>query len=126
MLYLLVQGGMTVFAYNFMRCTGTTERVCLITGSLEAIMAVMDFIMDKIREKPDLTLKTTVDFESGKTTAERDKQVKSFVYIRICLLCMFSIPEYLYMYICQILNKYCVIEFAFVNCDLLINYFRIN
>ncbi|KOC61975.1 RNA-binding protein Nova-1 [Habropoda laboriosa] len=55
---------------------GTTERVCLITGSLEAIMAVMEFIMDKIREKPDLTLKTTVDFESGKTSAERDKQVK--------------------------------------------------
>ncbi|XP_003707294.1 RNA-binding protein Nova-1-like protein passilla isoform X1 [Megachile rotundata] len=58
---------------------GTTERVCLITGSLEAIMAVMDFIMDKIREKPDLTLKTTVDSESGKTTAERDKQVKILV-----------------------------------------------
>lgn len=61
--------------------------MCLITGSLEAIMAVMDFIMDKIREKPDLTLKPTVDFESGKTTAERDKQVKSFVYINICILC---------------------------------------
>ncbi|KZC06300.1 RNA-binding protein Nova-1 [Dufourea novaeangliae] len=58
---------------------GTTERICLITGSLEAIMSVMDFIMDKIREKPDLTSKTTVDFESGKTTAERDKQVKILV-----------------------------------------------
>ncbi|XP_012272043.1 RNA-binding protein Nova-1 isoform X3 [Orussus abietinus] len=54
---------------------GTTERVCLITGSVDAIMAVMDFIMEKIREKPDLTSKTTVDFDSGKTTAERDKQV---------------------------------------------------
>ncbi|XP_012256949.2 RNA-binding protein Pasilla isoform X3 [Athalia rosae] len=54
---------------------GTTERVCLITGNVDAIMAVMDFIMDKIREKPDLTSKTTVDFDSGKTTAERDKQV---------------------------------------------------
>ena len=50
-------------------------------------MAVMDFIMDKIREKPDLTLKPTVDFESGKTTAERDKQVKTFVYMYICFLC---------------------------------------
>lgn len=68
--------------YDLFACfTGTSERVCLITGSLEAIMAVMDFIMDKIREKPDLTLKTTVDFESGKTTAERDKQVT------ICFLC---------------------------------------
>lgn len=71
---------------------GTTERVCLITGSLEAIMAVMDFIMDKIREKPDLTLKTTVDFESGKTTAERDKQVK--VCLRFDLFRTFYALEY--------------------------------
>lgn len=55
--------------------TGTTERVCLITGTVDAIMEVMEFIMDKIREKPDLTSKTTVDFDSGKATAERDKQV---------------------------------------------------
>ncbi|XP_015120129.1 RNA-binding protein Nova-1 isoform X1 [Diachasma alloeum] len=58
---------------------GTSERVCLITGSVEAIMQVMDFIMEKIREKPDLTVKTTVDFDSGKATAERDKQVKILV-----------------------------------------------
>ncbi|XP_043272950.1 RNA-binding protein Nova-1 isoform X3 [Venturia canescens] len=58
---------------------GTSERVCLITGSVEAIMAVMDFIMEKIREKPDLTPKTTVDFDTGKATAERDKQVKILV-----------------------------------------------
>lgn len=69
--------------YNFVRFIGTTERVCLITGSLEAIMPVMDFIMDKIREKPDLTLKTTVDFESRKTTVERDKQVQIFFCIQI-------------------------------------------
>lgn len=54
---------------------GTSERVCLITGSVDSIMAVMDFIMEKIREKPDLTSKITVDFDSGKATAERDKQV---------------------------------------------------
>lgn len=62
----------TWFNYSII---GTTERVCLITGSIEAIMSVMDFIMEKIREKPDLTSKTTVDFESGKAMAERDKQV---------------------------------------------------
>ncbi|EDX13628.1 GD18616 [Drosophila simulans] len=56
---------------------GTTERVCLITGSTEAIMVVMEFIMDKIREKPDLTNKI-VDVES-KQTQERDKQVKILV-----------------------------------------------
>nr|XP_017089307.2 RNA-binding protein Nova-1 isoform X4 [Drosophila bipectinata] len=56
---------------------GTTERVCLITGSTEAIMFVLDFIMDKIREKPDLTTKI-IDAES-KQTQERDKQVKILV-----------------------------------------------
>ncbi|XP_017073472.1 RNA-binding protein Nova-1 isoform X2 [Drosophila eugracilis] len=56
---------------------GTTERVCLITGSTEAIMVVLEFIMDKIREKPDLTNKI-VDAES-KQTQERDKQVKILV-----------------------------------------------
>ncbi|XP_041632432.1 RNA-binding protein Pasilla isoform X1 [Drosophila kikkawai] len=56
---------------------GTTERVCLITGSTEAIMVVLEFIMDKIREKPDLTTKI-IDAES-KQTQERDKQVKILV-----------------------------------------------
>ncbi|CAI9731936.1 RNA-binding protein Pasilla-like isoform X7 [Octopus vulgaris] len=31
---------------------GTSERVCLITGSLEAVRKVIYFIMDKIKEKP--------------------------------------------------------------------------
>ncbi|XP_030242592.1 RNA-binding protein Nova-1 isoform X3 [Drosophila navojoa] len=56
---------------------GTTERVCLITGSVEGIMTVVDFIMDKIREKPDLTTKI-IDAES-KQAQERDKQVKILV-----------------------------------------------
>ncbi|XP_026478031.1 RNA-binding protein Nova-1 isoform X2 [Ctenocephalides felis] len=34
---------------------GTSERVCLITGSVDAIMQVLDFIMDRIREKPDIS-----------------------------------------------------------------------
>jgi len=64
-----------IFYNVFYWFAGTTERVCLITGTVDAIMEVMEFIMDKIREKPDLTSKTTVDFDSGKATAERDKQV---------------------------------------------------
>lgn len=56
-------------------------------------MAVMDFIMEKIREKPDLTSKTTVDFDSGKTTAERDKQVLNvmitIIYIFIFIIIIF-------------------------------------
>ncbi|XP_055677084.1 RNA-binding protein Pasilla isoform X7 [Lutzomyia longipalpis] len=53
---------------------GTSERICLITGSSEAIMTVLDFIMDKIREKPDLSAE-----KSGDTKQERDKQVKILV-----------------------------------------------
>ncbi|XP_058985557.1 RNA-binding protein Pasilla isoform X1 [Musca domestica] len=56
---------------------GTTERVCLITGTVDGIMAVLDFVMDKIREKPDLTSKI-LDAES-KQSQERDKQVKILV-----------------------------------------------
>ncbi|XP_017845326.1 RNA-binding protein Nova-1 isoform X3 [Drosophila busckii] len=56
---------------------GTTERVCLITGSPDGIMNVVDFIMDKIREKPDLATKI-IDTES-KQAQERDKQVKILV-----------------------------------------------
>ncbi|KAG8228471.1 hypothetical protein J437_LFUL009336 [Ladona fulva] len=57
---------------------GTTERVCLITGSLDAIMAVLVFIMEKIKEKPDPNAKPAIDFDS-KTAAEREKQVKILV-----------------------------------------------
>lgn len=51
--------------------------MCLITGSVEAIMAVMDFIMDKIREKPDLS-KPLIETDN-KLMQERDKQVKILV-----------------------------------------------
>ncbi|XP_046402012.1 RNA-binding protein Pasilla isoform X2 [Ischnura elegans] len=57
---------------------GTTERVCLITGSLDAIMSVLVFIMEKIKEKPDPNAKPAIDFDN-KTAAEREKQVKILV-----------------------------------------------
>lgn len=62
--------------------TGTSERVCLITGNVDAIMAVLIFIMEKIREKPDMNAKQAIDFDN-KTSAERDKQVglKYLMYI---------------------------------------------
>lgn len=62
---------------SFPSCTGTTERVCLITGSVDAIITVMDFIMDKIKEKPDLT-KPIVESDN-KLMQDRDKQVKILV-----------------------------------------------
>lgn len=56
--------------------SGTTERVCLVTGPVEAIMAVLTFIMEKIKEKPDLVPKPSPssDLES-KLSADRSKQV---------------------------------------------------
>ncbi|GJQ78321.1 hypothetical protein Trydic_g22157 [Trypoxylus dichotomus] len=55
---------------------GTTERVCLITGNVDAILKALDFIMEKIREKPDLG-KPLV--ESENKMQDRDKQVKILV-----------------------------------------------
>lgn len=63
-----------VFHFGYV---GTQERVCLITGSIESIMTVLDFIMDKIREKPDQTPKLTES--ETKQAQERDKQVKILV-----------------------------------------------
>nr|XP_049462723.1 RNA-binding protein Pasilla isoform X2 [Anopheles coluzzii] len=56
---------------------GTTERICLISGTVEGILAVLDFITDKIREKPDITKALTE--ADAKQAQERDKQVKILV-----------------------------------------------
>lgn len=58
---------------------GTTERVCLISGpSVEGILRIHEFIMDKIKEKPDPNSKVAIDFDH-KLSAEREKQVKILV-----------------------------------------------
>ncbi|XP_015920228.1 RNA-binding protein Pasilla isoform X2 [Parasteatoda tepidariorum] len=57
---------------------GTTERVCLITGSIEGILHIHEFIMGKIKEKPDPNAKMAIDFDH-KQPAEREKQVKILV-----------------------------------------------
>lgn len=54
---------------------GTTERVCLIMGAAEAVRKVHNFIMEKIREKPDPNPKPEV----SKTNFERHRQVKILV-----------------------------------------------
>lgn len=56
---------------------GTSERVCLISGTVDGILTVLDFIIDKIREKPDMTKALTE--ADAKQAAERDKQVKVLV-----------------------------------------------
>ncbi|XP_050404467.1 RNA-binding protein Pasilla isoform X1 [Patella vulgata] len=50
---------------------GTTERVCLIMGPVEAVQKVHNFIMDKIKEKPDPNPK----LDDTKSNFERHRQV---------------------------------------------------
>ncbi|XP_063539006.1 RNA-binding protein Pasilla isoform X4 [Cydia strobilella] len=57
---------------------GTTERACLITGSVEGIMVVLEFIMEKIKEKPEL-VKPFPEGVDTKMPQDRDKQVKILV-----------------------------------------------
>lgn len=57
---------------------GTSERVCLISGSVDGIMRINEFIMEKIKEKPDPNAKMAIDFDN-KQPAEREKQVKILV-----------------------------------------------
>ncbi|XP_036398678.1 RNA-binding protein Nova-1 isoform X2 [Megalops cyprinoides] len=61
---------------------GTTERVCLIQGTVEALNAVHGFIADKIREMPQNVAKTEpVSILQPQTTVNPDriKQVKIIV-----------------------------------------------
>lgn len=57
---------------------GTSERVCLISGTIDGIMRIHEFIMEKIKEKPDPNAKMAIDFDH-KQPAEREKQVKVLV-----------------------------------------------
>lgn len=62
---------------------GTTERVCLIQGTVEALNGVHDFIADKVREMPQSTQKTEpVSILQPQTTVNPDrvKQVSPTVY----------------------------------------------
>jgi len=57
---------------------GTTERVGLLQGPPDSVLMVMDFITEKIMEKPDPTAKPAIDFDN-KICAEREKQIKVIV-----------------------------------------------
>ena len=58
--------------FFFFVILGTTERVCLISGSVDGILRIHEFIMEKI--KPDPNAKIAIDFDH-KQPAEREKQV---------------------------------------------------
>ncbi|KAJ8044830.1 RNA-binding protein Nova-1 [Holothuria leucospilota] len=55
---------------------GTSERVALLTGTVEALNSVAHFIIEKVRESPQLGLKAGVE---NITTPERARQVKVVV-----------------------------------------------
>lgn len=53
---------------------GTTERVCLIQGTVEALNAVHGFIAEKIREMPQNVAKTEpVSILQPQTTVNPDR-----------------------------------------------------
>lgn len=67
-------------------CAGTTERVCLIQGTVEALNGVHDFIAEKVREMPQSTQKTEpVSILQPQTTVNPDR-VKQ-VSLTLCLFC---------------------------------------
>lgn len=55
--------------------SGTTERICLIMGSPEAVRQVNNFIMEKIREKPESIPITPSKPDDAKNNFERHRQV---------------------------------------------------
>lgn len=53
---------------------GTTERVCLIQGTVEALNGVHNFIAEKVREMPQSTQKTEpVSILQPQTTVNPDR-----------------------------------------------------
>lgn len=70
-------------------CAGTTERVCLIQGTVEALNGVHDFIAEKVREMPQSTQKTEpVSILQPQTTVNPDR-VKQ-VSLLLTILCFLS------------------------------------
>lgn len=73
-------------------CPGTTERVCLIQGTVEALNGVHDFIAEKVREMPQSTQKTEpVSILQPQTTVNPDR-VKQVSGSLVCLW-FFSVSE---------------------------------
>ncbi|XP_077319359.1 RNA-binding protein Nova-2-like [Lithobates pipiens] len=60
---------------------GTTERVCLVQGTLEALLAAHNFIAEKVRELPQGAMKNELGLlpSQSSVTSERAKQAKLIV-----------------------------------------------
>lgn len=76
------------FSYS-LYLAGTTERVCLIQGTVEALNSVHDFIAEKVREMPQSAAKTEpVSILQPQTTVNPDR-IKQ---VRPCILRLHSLP----------------------------------
>ena len=64
--------------YSFIQLWNTTIKITLLQGPPDSVLMVMDFITEKIMEKPDPTAKPAIDFDN-KICAEREKQIKVIV-----------------------------------------------
>lgn len=70
--------------------TGTTERVCLIQGTVEALNGVHNFIAEKVREMPQSAQKPEpVSILQPQTTVNPDrvKQVRYCTVNRVIRVC---------------------------------------
>lgn len=75
---------------SFSLITGTTERVCLIQGTVEALNSVHNFIAEKVREMPQSAQKPEpVSILQPQTTVNPDR-VKQ---VRICPVNGVILPE---------------------------------
>uniref|UniRef100_A0A3B3H9H2 K Homology domain-containing protein n=1 Tax=Oryzias latipes TaxID=8090 RepID=A0A3B3H9H2_ORYLA len=82
---------------------GTTERVCLIQGTVEALNGVHDFIAEKVREMPQSTQKTepvsilqpqtTVNPDRVKQTSPATSSLTCFFFCRPSLQAKLIVPN---------------------------------
>ena len=64
--------------YNSSSAQNLVLNLFLLLGPPDSVLMVMDFITEKIMEKPDPTAKPAIDFDN-KICAEREKQIKVIV-----------------------------------------------
>lgn len=73
---------------------GTTERVCLIQGTVEALNAVHGFIAEKIREMPQNVAKTEpVSILQPQTTVNPDRIKQVSFLEKISCFCVKAISK---------------------------------
>ena len=75
-LHLSLPPHLTFYNLQYLHCalSGTQERVCLITGTVEGITQVHSFIMEKIMEKPDPSAAPPPPLPPGSSSSSASKE----------------------------------------------------